>query len=78
MKVFIFATLLLLASCGSDTNTNVDTDTDPAQATEEDRDTVFDPLTSQLDKARAVEDTTQQHKDDVDAALRKAEGDDGD
>jgi hypothetical protein len=37
------------------------------------KDTVFGDMTGTMDKARAVEDTTMQHKQDVDRALEDAE-----
>lgn len=36
--------------------------------------TAFGDTVATMDKARAVEDTTMQHKEDVDRALQEAEG----
>lgn len=38
------------------------------------KDTAFDDMVGTMDKARAVENTTMQHKEDVDRALQEAEG----
>lgn len=67
MKTIIIVTALLLAACGGGSGD---------AAAPDDRETVFDPLTDQLDKAESVQDTTRQHKDDLDAALQTAEDDD--
>lgn len=64
MKALIMATCTLLAACGESEEAK--------QA--EDRETVFDPLTQQLDRAKAVEETVEQHKRDLDEALEKTEG----
>jgi hypothetical protein len=64
MKRLIMVACILLAACGESE--------DAKQA--EDRETVFDPLTQQVDKAKAVEDTVEQHKRDLDEALEKTEG----
>jgi hypothetical protein len=64
MKRLIMVACILLAACGESE--------DAKQA--EDRETVFDPLTQQVDKAKAVEGTVEQHKRDLDEALEKTEG----
>jgi hypothetical protein len=38
------------------------------------KDTVFGDAVGTMDKARAVQDTTLQHKEDLDRALESAEG----
>ena len=37
------------------------------------KDTVFGDVVGTMDKARAVEDTTMQHKEDLDRAMNEAE-----
>jgi hypothetical protein len=39
----------------------------------EERESVFDPMTDQLDKAKKVEAQTMQHKEDIDKALEDAD-----
>lgn len=63
MKTLILVTCILLAACGESEEAR--------QA--EDRETVFEPLTQQVDKAKAVEETVEQHKRDLDEALQEAE-----
>lgn len=36
--------------------------------------TVFDDMVGTMDRARSVEDTTMQHKQDLDRALQESEG----
>lgn len=38
------------------------------------KDTVFGDAVGTMDKARAVEDTTMRHKEDLDRAMESAEG----
>lgn len=38
------------------------------------KDTVFGDMVGTMDKARAVEDTAMQHKQDIDAAVKANEG----
>lgn len=64
MKMLIILSCILLAACGEHEEAK--------QA--RDRETVFDPLTQQVDKAKTVEETVQQHKRDLDEALEKTEG----
>jgi hypothetical protein len=60
-KFYLLAAIGLLAGCGSDSPA-------PAEkAKAEQRDTVFDPLTSTLDRAQEVQQTV----DEQAAALRK-------
>ena len=42
-------------------------------ASEEDQETVFDPLIESVDKAKDVEDTVLQQKEDMDEAMRQME-----
>ena len=64
MKVLIMLACVFFAACGEPGETE----------RARDRETAFDPLTQQVDKAKAVEDTVQQHKRDLDEALEKTEG----
>jgi hypothetical protein len=64
MKALIMVACILLGACG---------DSEEAKQAG-DRETVFDPLTQQVDKAKAVEQTVEQHKRELDEALEKTEG----
>jgi hypothetical protein len=44
------------------------------QAEAEERESVFDPMTDQIEKAKRVEAQTMQHKDDIDEALEDVDG----
>ncbi|MEX2123777.1 MAG: hypothetical protein WD795_07765 [Woeseia sp.] len=69
MRILIGAitTTLILAACGGTT--------EPEAAVEtEDEESVFDPMTDQIDKAREVEDAALEHKEDIDKALEDVEG----
>ena len=57
---------LLLAACGGSGE-----DTPEPY---EDRETVFDPMTDTIDRAKAVEEMTDERKKELDAALEEAEG----
>ena len=59
----IFAALLLTA-CGGASD-------DSAREAEEEK--VFEPLIQSVDKAKAVEDTVNQHKKDMDEAMKRME-----
>lgn len=59
-------TAVLLAACGSSDKTQP-----PAKPVE---DTVFRDLVRAEDKARSVEATTQQRKNEIDAAVQANEG----
>lgn len=67
-KHFAWLPILLLAACGGGR------DTSAAKPAEE---TVFDDLIATQDKARSVETTTLQHKQDMDAAIQANEGSEG-
>jgi hypothetical protein len=65
MKAVILPVILLvLAACG-DSKDEAD-----IEATE---DKVFDPLIQSLDKAKTVEDTVLQQKEDMDEAMKRME-----
>jgi hypothetical protein len=65
MKVLLLVLSLSLAGCGGGGD----------QAAEEDEETIFDPLVSTIDKAKAVEEITLQTKDDLDKAIEEADPD---
>ena len=65
MKVLLLVLSLSLVGCGGGGD----------QAAEEDEETIFDPLLSTIDKAKAVEDITLQTKDDLDKAIEEADPD---
>jgi hypothetical protein len=56
---------LMLSACGNG----------PADdaATHEDEESVFDPLIESVDKAKGVEDTVMQQKEDMDDAMQRME-----
>lgn len=56
---------LMLPACGNES-------ADEA-ATHEDEETVFDPLIESVDKAKGVEDTVMQQKEDMDEAMQRME-----
>ena len=47
---------------------------DENEKPQEDKETVFDPLVENIDKAKAVEDQIMQSKDRTDQAIAEAEG----
>ena len=63
MRILTLAFLLVLAACGGSNS-----------AGEEDKETVFDPLVQDLDKAKQVEDQVLEQKRQLDEALKEAEG----
>jgi hypothetical protein len=67
MKVLIVMAAALMAGCNGEVEPQAEVD---AKETE----SVFDPMTDQIDKAKKVEAQAMQHKDDVDKALQDAEG----
>ncbi len=66
MKIHMIIACLALTACGEQTPRE-----EPAVT--EERDSVFDPMTDQVDKAKAVEDAAHKHKQDIDDALRAIE-----
>jgi hypothetical protein len=64
MKIPVILTCVLLVTCG---------ESEDAKRAQE-RETVFDPLMQQVDKAKAVEEIVEQHKRDLDEALGKTDG----
>jgi hypothetical protein len=68
IRLGIFLTgCLILAACGSPS----DSSGSPVEDEErpEDRETVFDPMISTMDRAKGVEDLNMSRKDEMDAAL---------
>jgi hypothetical protein len=68
MKTIFVITLLALAGC-----TESSTESEP-EAVYEDRETVFDPMVSTIDKAKQVEQQVLDQKIKMDEALEKMEG----
>ena len=68
MRILILAFCLTLMGCGGGTGSEEN------EKPEEDRETVFDPLVGNIDKAKAVEDQLMQSKDRTDQAIAEAEG----
>ena len=68
MRILILAFCLTLMGCGGGA------DSEENEKPEEDRETVFDPLVGNIDKAKAVEDQLMQSKDRTDQAIAEAEG----
>jgi hypothetical protein len=67
--VTVMAMAFLMAACNGGV--------EPQAATEaDDRESVFDPMTDQIEKAKQVEDVALQHKEAIDQALEDAETDD--
>ena len=69
MKSLLIVLTLCIAACGGGGDNGRD------QAAKEDIETVFDPLVSTIDKAKGVEATVLQSKDDIDKALEEADPD---
>ena len=67
MKILLLALCLTFAGCGGGT------DSDAKNEAEEDKETVFDPLVGNLDKANDVEAQLQDHKDRTDQAVAESE-----
>ena len=64
MRILLIALILSLAGCGSGSNSS---------AEREDRETVFDPMISSIDKAKQVEDQIMERKRRMDEAVRNLE-----
>jgi hypothetical protein len=56
--------LFILSGCGANSDSSTE---------REDRETVFDPLVSNIDKAKEVEEQVLEHKRQMDEALSKME-----
>lgn len=68
MRILILAFCLTFLGCGGGAGS------DGNEKPEEDKETVFDPLVENIDKAKAVEDQIMQSKDRTDQAIAEAEG----
>jgi ABC-type glycerol-3-phosphate transport system substrate-binding protein len=68
MKILIPAMVIALAlsACGGGAEPD-------AAADAEETESVFDPMTDQIEKAKEVEDAALQHKEDIDKALDDVE-----
>jgi hypothetical protein len=64
---FALLAVMLLGGCGS-------SEESPSSAAAPVEERPLDEMTRAMDKARAVEDTTLQHKQDMDRALQEMEG----
>jgi PBP1b-binding outer membrane lipoprotein LpoB len=65
--MMVLAAAFLMAGCNGEVEPQ-------AEADAEERESVFDPMTDQIDKAKNVEEQAMQHKDDIDEALKDADG----
>jgi hypothetical protein len=66
MKALIVMAAALVAGCNGEVEPQAEVDA-------KERETVFDPMTDQIDKARNVEAQAMQHKDDIDKAVEEPE-----
>lgn len=67
MRVLILALCMTIVGCGGGS------DTDAENEAEEDKETVFDPLVGNIDKAKDVENQLMEHKDRTDQAVAESE-----
>lgn len=65
MKIALLVLGLVLAGCSGGA------DQESAAGTE-DKDSVIEPMTDQIDKAKAVEDQAMEHKEAIDDAVQEA------
>lgn len=65
-RISLIAVSMLLAACGAQ-------DEAPPEPPPV-KDTAFGDMVGTMDKARGVEDTTMQHKEDLDRAMQESEG----
>jgi hypothetical protein len=72
MKLVMCTVLLILAGCGGNAE---DADTARERPVREDRETVFDPMVSNIDKAKQVEQQVLDQKRKMDEAIEAAESD---
>lgn len=64
MRLMLITLVIVLSGCGGDSDSSAEW---------EDRDTVFDPMVSNIDKAKEVEEQVLEHKRQMDEALSKME-----
>jgi hypothetical protein len=68
-KLILIGACLALAACGG-----AGEESDGKNDAYEDRETVFDPMTDTIDRAKEVEDIGKDRKKAMDEALEEAEG----
>ena len=68
MRILMLALCLTIMACGSGS------DAAKEDISEEKKEGVFDPLISNIDKAKAVEQQVLNQKDQLDKAIRESEG----
>ena len=68
MRYLILLAALAIAACGSSSD-----DSSAAEAVEQGSDVLGEPLHESLEAAEAVEDELMKSKEDMDAAIEKAE-----
>lgn len=71
-NLLLIVALALVAACSSGESEAPEAAVVPAD------DTVFDPMTDSLQRAKEAEDLVEQRKDDIDARLKKATGEEPD
>lgn len=69
--LWVIAVAFLMTGCNGEVEPQ-------AGADSEERESVFDPMTDQIEKAKKVEAQPMQHKDDIDKALEDANADEQD
>ena len=65
-RLLLLTLILALTACGGSEKES----SEPY----EDRETVFDPMTETIDRAKAVDEIGKERKQEMDAALEEAEG----
>ncbi|WP_405227307.1 hypothetical protein [Lentisalinibacter sediminis] len=68
-NLFLIGTCLVLAACGG-----ADDEATKSDEPYEDRETVFDPMTDTIDRAKEVEEMGKDRKKAMDEALEEADG----
>jgi len=71
--LWVIAVAFLMTGCNGEVEPQAG-----AEAEAEERESIFDPMTDQIEKAKKVEAQTMQHKDDIDRALEDANADEQD
>lgn len=73
-NLLLIGACLALAACGGPDDEAAKTDESDTEETYEDRETVFDPMTDTIDRAKEVEELGKDRKKAMDEALEGAEG----
>ncbi|HZX25283.1 MAG TPA: hypothetical protein VFF18_17250 [Woeseiaceae bacterium] len=73
-NLLLIGACLALAACGGAENKAENSDESYTDQTNEDRETVFDPMTDTIDRAKEVEAMGKDRKKAMDEALEGAEG----